>query len=258
MKKSLLDVQEVAQYLGFSPSKIYRLVREGEIPCSRIGGQYRFRPAAIDEWLEEHRHATGRRVPGREETETILARVKAEADPLIRRLRFIGLLTRELQDQDIRPIVVGGAAVEYYSAGGYATGDVDLVSPGGRKIDRILRSWGFEKEGRHWFSEDLGMALEIPAQELAGDYDRLTVVDLEGLQVYLVGIEDLIIDRLCALVHWKSADDGNWARELAVLHRDQIDWKYLFGRAKEEKVAEAALKLKSGRFTGRRRSGEKG
>lgn len=46
-----MTVKEVAEYLGFSATKIYRLVESGEIPRVKVGGQYRFPRAIIDDWL---------------------------------------------------------------------------------------------------------------------------------------------------------------------------------------------------------------
>jgi excisionase family DNA binding protein len=51
MAKDIMDVKEVAMYLGFSPTKIYRMLNSGEIPNVKVGGQYRFPKAVIDDWL---------------------------------------------------------------------------------------------------------------------------------------------------------------------------------------------------------------
>jgi excisionase family DNA binding protein len=51
MAKDIMDVKEVASYLGFSPTKIYRMLTSGEIPNVKVGGQYRFPKAVIDDWL---------------------------------------------------------------------------------------------------------------------------------------------------------------------------------------------------------------
>jgi excisionase family DNA binding protein len=51
MAKDIMDVKEVASYLGFSPTKIYRMLTAGEIPNVKVGGQYRFPKAFIDDWL---------------------------------------------------------------------------------------------------------------------------------------------------------------------------------------------------------------
>jgi len=48
-----MNVEEVAQYLGFSIKKIYRLVETNRIPASKIGRQYRFLKEAIDDWLKD-------------------------------------------------------------------------------------------------------------------------------------------------------------------------------------------------------------
>lgn len=51
MVKEIMDVKEVASYLGFSPTKIYRMLTSGEIPNVKVGGQYRFPKDVIDDWL---------------------------------------------------------------------------------------------------------------------------------------------------------------------------------------------------------------
>ena len=51
MTKDIMDVKEIAAYLGFSPTKIYRLLTAAEIPHVKVGGQYRFPKAVIDDWL---------------------------------------------------------------------------------------------------------------------------------------------------------------------------------------------------------------
>lgn len=46
-------VREVAEYLRMSEAKVYRLVREQQIPAVRIGKTWRFRKDLLDEWLNE-------------------------------------------------------------------------------------------------------------------------------------------------------------------------------------------------------------
>jgi len=53
MEKSVMDVTEIAEYLGFSVRKIYTLIKTKQIPVSKIGGQYRFVKIVIDRWLQE-------------------------------------------------------------------------------------------------------------------------------------------------------------------------------------------------------------
>jgi excisionase family DNA binding protein len=51
--KEVMDIRELAGYLGIGKSKIYGLIRQRKIPASRIGRQYRFSKEVIDSWLRE-------------------------------------------------------------------------------------------------------------------------------------------------------------------------------------------------------------
>ena len=52
-QKEIMDVKELADYLGIGKSKIYSLIRQKRIPASKIGRQYRFSKSVIDTWLKE-------------------------------------------------------------------------------------------------------------------------------------------------------------------------------------------------------------
>ncbi len=49
----MMTTGEIAKYLRVSRSTIYRLVKQGEIPVSRISKHLRFRKDVIDCWLSE-------------------------------------------------------------------------------------------------------------------------------------------------------------------------------------------------------------
>ena len=42
MNREVLTVREVSKYLRIKPRTIYRLAKKKEIPCIKIGGQWRF------------------------------------------------------------------------------------------------------------------------------------------------------------------------------------------------------------------------
>ena len=52
-QKEVLTVAELAEYLRVPRSTLYRLVREGSVPCQKIGKHWRFHREAIDEWLAD-------------------------------------------------------------------------------------------------------------------------------------------------------------------------------------------------------------
>lgn len=171
--------------------------------------------------------------------ERTLEKLKAIPAGWQRRLYFMGVLGEALAPEGVRPVIVGGNAVEFYTLGGYATADIDLVVAEREAVDRCLCAFGFGREGRHWYSEELDLAVEIPGSVLAGDPARVTEVEIDGRLVYLIGLEDLVIDRLNALVHWRSARDGDWAEQMLALHFDEVDFDYLRRRAETEEVGNA-------------------
>lgn len=57
MADRLLTTRELQARLHLDRVTIYRMVKEGELPALRVGGQWRFSSEAIDAWLAERRAA---------------------------------------------------------------------------------------------------------------------------------------------------------------------------------------------------------
>ena len=177
---------------------------------------------------------------------TELEYTKTIEDPLRRRLYVCALVTAALPHSNRLPyVVVVGNALEFYTLGDYTTADVDLVSGRRSEIGNILENWGFNRMRRHWYHADLDVAIEIPDDVLAVSEEKITQVEIEGLNVYIIGLEDLIIDRVNAYNHWRSIDDGDWAKELMALYKHEIDWDYLVTSARTEEILDALNTLKS-------------
>ena len=49
----IMNVDEVAKYLGVVPDTIYRKARRGEIPAVKMGKVWRFPKEVLDQWLNE-------------------------------------------------------------------------------------------------------------------------------------------------------------------------------------------------------------
>jgi hypothetical protein len=167
------------------------------------------------------------------EIQEILEIVKNTESPLKRQLLMVALITRLLEEKGKNPpIVIGGCALSYYSREVYFTADIDLAYADREALDNVLRSIGFKKEGRYWVNEELKMAVEAPASALAGEDSPVEVVEVgEGLRCWIIGIEDLIIDRLNAFKHWKSEIDGEMVELIINRYRNDLDWSYLEKRA---------------------------
>lgn len=50
-----LTLDELAEYLKLSRTKLYRLAQNGNIPASKLGKQWRFNTEEIDEWMKSQR-----------------------------------------------------------------------------------------------------------------------------------------------------------------------------------------------------------
>jgi len=47
----LMRADETASYLRISITTLYRLVRDSQIPATKVGSRWRFKRASIDRWL---------------------------------------------------------------------------------------------------------------------------------------------------------------------------------------------------------------
>lgn len=143
------------------------------------------------------------------------------------------VLTDLLEAHQIKPVIVGGLAVEIYTRGDYTTVDIDVIISNRNLAIDLLRQLDFIVEGRHLYHETLMVSIEIPNDILEdADDNRVIQLELEDKQkVFVIGIEDIILDRLRACVHWKSSSDCEWGKRMFLLHYDRLDMDYLRGTA---------------------------
>jgi hypothetical protein len=167
------------------------------------------------------------------ETKELLEIIQKTESPLKKQLLMVGLLTQLLKRANKQaPVIIGGCALSYYSREVYFTSDIDLAYADREALDTALKSIGFEKEGRYWVNERLKVVIEAPASALPRQDSPLEVVELsEGLQCSIIGIEDLVIDRLNAFKHWKSEIDGEMVELLLRRYKNDFDWSYLEKKA---------------------------
>lgn len=153
-------------------------------------------------------------------------------------LHTSAILTSLFKNENLRPIIVGGLAVEIYTRNEYTTLDIDLIFSQRDIADFYLTRIGFKREGRHWFHRELMISIEIPNDMLEdADVDKIVEIELpDGLNVFVIGIEDIILDRLRACIHWKSTSDCEWAKRLFLLHEDRLDHAYLNEQAKKDQT----------------------
>lgn len=50
-RTQIMTPKEAAKYLGLHLITIYRLIKKGELPGFKIGGQWRFKKDLLDSWI---------------------------------------------------------------------------------------------------------------------------------------------------------------------------------------------------------------
>lgn len=172
-------------------------------------------------------------------------------DKVERQVVIAGIITKALGSIGITPIVVGGAAVEFYTLGQYATMDIDFVGVINDEMKKAMADLGFDRQGRYWRISGTDIMVEFPSDELVGTMDKVQPVEYKGKSAYFIGIEDLILNRVQEAEHWKDLNSEEWARILMVTHYDEIDWGYCHKKANEyecikkfEQIQRKAKKIK--------------
>jgi excisionase family DNA binding protein len=61
MATEIMDITEAAAYLNIKKGTLYRLVKKGQIPGTKIGGQWRFKREHLDEMFRDHSREAGKR-----------------------------------------------------------------------------------------------------------------------------------------------------------------------------------------------------
>lgn len=153
------------------------------------------------------------------------------------------MLTQYFEKENIHPIIAGGLSVKLYTRENYSTYDIDLVTDGRDKLNKLLtKQLGFKKAGRNWYHSELEIAIEIPSNSLEGSEDKVIRMELEnGKFINVIGIEDIIIHRLesANVSHLKNlewSDDYGWARRMFRIHKDDeniMDKEYLMNEAEK-------------------------
>ncbi len=118
-----LTTQEVLKYLHLTRRTLYRFVRSGKIPATRIGHQYRFRRRDIELWLLANRHLARRAGTDGLERPRVLV---VDDEESIR-----ALVAKSLAKEcEVDMVADGPSAVDRLKSGEYDLVITDLRMPG--------------------------------------------------------------------------------------------------------------------------------
>jgi len=58
MPDEILTLPEVAQLLKVAEKTVYTMAQKGQFPAFKVGGQWRFKRADLDQWIEDQKAAS--------------------------------------------------------------------------------------------------------------------------------------------------------------------------------------------------------
>ena len=165
--------------------------------------------------------------------------LKQEQDLFKRRIQFIAFLTEKLKEEGVDAILVGGEAIDLYTAGNFATSDIDLLVTNRAVTEKLLNKFGFGKEGNGlWFNKDLNIVIQVIPEPYSGDPARLRKFRIKDFELRVAAPEDLIANRLYSKKFGKSNPqrDSEQAIALLKIFADSIDNTYLNKVAKRDNI----------------------
>jgi hypothetical protein len=164
-------------------------------------------------------------------------------------LTLFARISEAMADRGLsRPVLVGGAAAEFYSASALTTGDFDICSAAQSELEEEMQRFGFVRPSgagrslRGWIHPDLKLGFEVVADvPMDGNVDaahiRLVRPIGETALFRIISVEDLIADRMGQYASGTARDRIEQAQLLLALHPD-ADLDYLERRIREESMGD--------------------
>jgi len=173
-------------------------------------------------------------------SKSFISRLRKEPNELRKKMLLLGYVTSRLEKKKQSIFLVGGQAVETYTAGQFTSGDVDVTTSDSATTEKVLESLGFKPIGMIWLNEQLGVAFHI-----VGDFapKRPRTMRVGPYTTRIVGVEELILDRLSAAKLLNIPADYEKAKVLYDNFRKEIDVVYLRKTAKGKNVGDSLLRI---------------
>jgi len=170
----------------------------------------------------------------------LISRAIARQPQLEKQLYLAAAISAGFEERGVRAILVGGTVVEFYTAGGYTTADIDMVLPPLEKkeIETVMEELGLVRAGdyRHWSHPQIPFPVEFPPGPLqighlvVGD---LNEIEIEGTKLKILKVEDILLDRMVMAREWDDLQARVQAEMLMYAHYDELDWPYIHRQASQ-------------------------
>lgn len=165
-----------------------------------------------------------------------------------RRILFVAILTGKLKEKGAGAILVGGEAIDLYTAGTFATSDIDLVINNKALTEKLLNRFGFSKEANGlWLSRELNIVVQVIPEPYIGDARKLRTFRVKDVELKVAAPEDLIRNRLYSLKFWKSNQQLDLEQSVSLLRifSNELDDAYLDKIAKENDIEDVLVEART-------------
>jgi hypothetical protein len=161
----------------------------------------------------------------------LLQQAEATGNKLEKQLYVAAAISGAFEERGVQAVLVGGAVVEYYTAGGYSTADIDMILPPieRQEIEAVMRGLGFERfeDYRHWLHPHIQIPVEFPPGPLQIGHllvQGVNEINIGKIKLKILKVEDILIDRFIMVHEWKDLQAQAQAEMLMYAHYSEIDW----------------------------------
>lgn len=146
------------------------------------------------------------------------------------------IVSKALEDAGMRPMMVGGSAIEFYMPESYATADIDLVVERAtrERLAEVFESLGFTRRDRHWVIGDL--YFEVPGLRIDDPFEEVRIGDFP---LRVVRKEIVLAERVIGYRYWKVWSYGAQAMEMIDGFGNDLDERVLRTRLAADQAEEA-------------------
>ncbi len=169
---------------------------------------------------------------------------------LERQLYVAAAISGSFEEEGIYAVLVGGTVVEYYTAGGYTTADIDMVLPPLEKkeIERVMQELGFERfeDYRHWLHPKIPVPVEFPPGPLQIGHlpiQEVNEIEIGKIKLKILRVEDILLDRLVMAQEWKDLQAQAQSEMLMDAHYVEMDWPYVHQKASQLGILKLLQKI---------------
>jgi hypothetical protein len=167
--------------------------------------------------------------------------LKQEKNLFKRRILFLAFFSEKLKENGVDTILVGEEAIDLYTAGTFATSDIDLLVSNKGVTEKLLNRFGFGKQDNGlWFNRDLNIVMQVIPETYSGDLRKLRKFKVKKYDLKVAAPEDLIANRLYSTKFSKSNPQRDLEQAVALLKifSDSIDNVYLDYQAKKNDIGD--------------------